>query len=318
MKINVVFLIKEKKTNAPKSLFLFLMNQTILFRFAIIINSIILYIYGCVTFQDDSNEQCSELETSDEENKSILQCIIQDPTAKMDSTECDMKKFDVINVSMSNLEEMEIFFLDNNETMVKFLQLFKNESHLTTQLIIELEDILSTSNSVDLAINKQWITKYFGHLTSDNLRIDIYMKANDWSEVNLTIHADVNDIPKSKTIELYLEKSDRHMLCTLYVTPSALYNSTYMKSLCRDYVTFVDHRMSMLYTLILIVICFSRWKCSTLASNRIINSKTNIYYQKHYRSKRRIIKWILGIYSFTNIYYHHYFGFVFLLRNVSI
>jgi uncharacterized membrane protein len=146
---------------------------------------------------------------------------------------------------MSNLEDLENFCLNNNETVIEFLSLFKHQIGSMTTFIIELKNLLSSSKSVELTINKQWITKFFGHHQSVYSVLHLYMMANDWRKINLTIYADVNSTLGLEFIQLHLK--GRYMHCIVDIAPSHFYSSSYMNKDCRDFITYIDGSMYMFY-----------------------------------------------------------------------
>jgi hypothetical protein len=142
---------------------------------------------------------------------------------------------------MVNLEDLENFCLRNNETVMKLLHLFNHTQYSMSTFVIELTDLLSSSDQVELAINKQWITTLFGHHKGFYSILQLEMTTNNWSRTNLTIHPDVNSTKLSQNIQLHLKRG--YMSCTADIAPPFLYTLSYMTEPCRDFITYIDQSM---------------------------------------------------------------------------
>lgn len=195
----------------------------------------------------------------------IVFLIIQ---TQINTSLCKMK-FWIINITISNLDELRELIL-NNKTMMNVINLFQNTiSRRHNPLIITLKDLLSSTNHVELTIDKQWLENLFEHYQRLPLSWSLSFNAHNWSQVNLTIHRNAMIYMTMHHIRLYLRQTGLDKTCTVVVFEGTSIDQQW----CKHYITLINDRMYMISSLRiffnkkLLISSFHRRKVYTLATN---------------------------------------------------
>lgn len=221
---------------------IFSLHSMLFFQFVLLSSCLLFPLDACVTFVNQYVASCEERSSVGTTGGVKLRCAIVQPSAKADSSNCHGKRYDSIDISMFNLENMKSLIDDHYETVETLFQLFRTNFGKLRALSIELQDLLSSTQR-HFTLDKDWFDGLTGNKPSVFSVLFLGMIANDWTSINVTINEDIHDVkPPPTAIILFLWNSSE-VFCKISIFPEFPLQHINVSEPCRQFVTIISRSM---------------------------------------------------------------------------
>lgn len=213
------------------------MNYVFSSNFVILHYLLISTVYSCIKFRNSSDGRCTVSYVNFYQISFQLKCIIINPFLQIESIKCN-NSFKEISFKLFSLSSLDNFFLKNNQTVFDIFKLYYNSSNGYCSTNIELVRLSSPPNSINISIDKQFISKMFFHNIACPQYLLVNITAKDWTRIYLSINENIQDIDRSYMFQLNLYEYS--LLCKKWFIPQTAIWPYYISEDCSNYITLID------------------------------------------------------------------------------
>jgi hypothetical protein len=148
--------------------------------------------------------------------ESTYYCVILNPLAKINTSISQEHSRRVVLLAVRNIDDLEIFFLYNNETVNKFFNLYLYNT--SRKLFIEIRNG-SSSKAGEMIITNQWLKELFGRYKQIYTELILNIVYTHLPKINITTDNITEIVKPGSIVQIrFTKEKERVASCNINIT----------------------------------------------------------------------------------------------------